>query len=441
MKISYAAAALILAVGACLGWNDIQQLAVIRQDRDQLITEAARHGMLPDPTHPSAGLRIIKHEREDMEAGAARLAAGFIAFGKEREAWEKSGGGQADPAMQKQMSMRMTDFRERMMAMDPAQMKILIAAVRASQDLSKETRQRLVDVSVLALANDHPQAVLALVTGSDFAKDDPSGGYVVSSSLARWAKDDPQAALAWLRKNSDEHPDVITDDAKRGMLFGTAIQDPALAFKLIGELGLKDTDPVLHNIVGAAHSPEEKLATLAALRLHLTSIANQADRDAVTTGALSVMANGFFPDGFTAAERWLAAAQPTPTELAGVAAGLNFDPGKSAETGQWIEWIATALPPEKSADRIQYFVASWTYSDSLAAGQWLTTTPDGPAKQIAVRSYAETISRVEPETAAQWALTMPPGSARDATLKTIYQNWRGPNPEAAAAFAKDNGIE
>ena len=297
------------------------------------------------------------------------------------------------------------------------------------------------DVSVLALANDHPQAVLALVTGSDFAKDDPSGGYVVSSSLARWAKDDPQAALAWLRKNSDEHPDVITDDAKRGMLFGTAIQDPALAFKLIGELGLKDTDPVLHNIVGAAHSPEEKLATLAALRLHLTSIANQADRDAVTTGALSVMANGFVQDGFTAAERWLAAAQPTPTELAGVAAGLNFDPGKSAETGQWIEWIATALPPEKSADRIQYFVASWTYSDSLAAGQWLTTTPDGPAKQIAVRSYAETISRVEPETAAQWALTMPPGSARDATLKTIYQNWRGPNPEAAAAFAKDNGIE
>ena len=442
MKPSFAIAALILAVGAGLGWLDSQQLAAIRLTREQLVAEAAARGIVVDPANPNAFSRTARHERENRQAGAKLVAAEFIAFGREREAFEKAAGGHRDEAMQKQMARRMTALRERMMSLDPAELTSLIAEVRASPDLSDETRKRLVAVSVLALANNHPQAVLALFTGgSGFAKDDASGGYVISSSLARWAKDDPLAALAWVRQNAAGFPELITDGAKRGLLAGAAIQDPALAFKLIGELGLKGSDPVIQSIVGAARSPEEKLATLTALRFHLASLTGNEERDAATTSALSVLANGFVQDGFAAAERWLAAAQPTPSELAGVAAGLNYDPGKSAETGQWIEWLATALPPDKSAERIQFFVASWTYNDSLAAGQWLASTPDGPAKNVAVRSYAETISRFEPATAAQWALTLPPGQDRDATLKSIYQNWRRRDPAGAAAFAALHGFK
>ena len=116
----------------------------------------------------------------------------------------------------------------------------------------------------------------------------------------------------------------------------------------------------------------------------------------------------------------------------------------SGETGQWVEWLGNSLPPGKSDARIQTLVSDWTKRDYQAAGEWLATTPDGPAKNTAIRSYAETISRHQPATAAQWAMKLPPGQDRDTTLKTIYQNWPKTDPaaiEAAAAFARQHGIE
>jgi len=440
MKISLAVTLLILALGAVIGWHDSQQLAALRTRRGHLIAAAAEPGV--DLTDQAAPGRSTKHPRVDRAASARQLAAGFIAFGKEREAFEKTAGEPRDAAMQKEMNRRMTDFRERMMSMDPAQLTALIEEVRADKDLTAETRRRLVAVAVLALANDHPQAVLALLTGSPgFAKDDLSGGWVMSSSLARWAKDDPLAALAWVRDNAEKHPDIVSDNAKRGMLSGVAVQDPKLAFRLIGELGLRDSNDTLQNIVGAAQTRDEKLATLAALREHLATVTDEKTRDEAAAGSLTVLANGFVQEGFAAASQWLATAKLAPAELAGVAGGLNYDPANSGETGQWIEWLGTAIVPDKSADRIQYLVASWTRDDYQAAGQWLAATADGPAKNTAIRSYAATIARYEPETAAQWALTLPAGEARDSTLKTIHRNWPDNDPVGAAAFAKTHGIK
>jgi len=442
MKVPFAIAAVILAIGAGLGWHDYQQLAAIRQTRGQLVAEAAARGIVLDLANPNARARSTQHERENRETSGKLIAAEFIAFGREREAFEKAAGDHRDEVMQKQMARHMTDLRERMMALDPAQLTSLIAEVRASPDLSDETRKRLVAVSVLALANNHPQAVLALFTGgTDFAKDDVSGGYVVSSSLARWAKDDPMAALAWVRQNAAGFPDLITDDAKRGLLSGAAIQDPRLAFKLIGEMGLKDADEAVRNIVSAAQTPDERSAMLAALREHLATLSDASARDAAATANLTILANGVQREGFAAASQWLVAANLSPAELAGFAAGLNYDTAHSGETGQWIEWLGTSLQSNKSGERIQFLVTSWTRSDSQAAGQWLTTAADGPAKTTAIRAYAETIASYEPVTATQWALTLPPGPDRDATLKSIYQNWPRSDPAGAAAFAVQHGLK
>jgi len=442
MKPSFALAALILAVGAILGWRDSQQLAAIRQTRSQLVAEAAARGIAVDLANPHSHAHTTRHEREDRQASAKLIAAEFIAFGREREAIEKAEGGHRDEAVQKQLARRMADLRERMMSLDPAQLTSLIAAVRASPELSDETRRRLVAVSVLALANDHPQAVLALFTdASGFAKDDFSGGYVVSSSLARWAKDDALAALAWVRQNAAGFPDLITDDAKRGLLSGAAIQDPRLAFKLIGELDLKDADEAVRNVVSAAQTPGERSTMLAALREHLATLTDAGARDAAAAANLSILAGGVGREGFAAAGQWLAAANLSPAELAGFAAGLNYDTAHSGETGQWIEWLGTSIPSNKSSERIQNLVINWTRSDSQAAGQWLASAPDGPAKTTAVRSYAETIASFEPATATQWALTLPPGADRDATLKSIHQNWPRSDAAGAAAFAAEHGIK
>lgn len=441
MRISLVVAAIILAAGASLGWYDHQQIVVARELQGKLVAEAALLGIPVDPLHPGGPLRSMKRGRDTREPDAKLVAAEFIAFAREIEAYQESGASHPDAAMQQ----RMMEFMERMLSLDSEQLKILIAEVRTDTGLKNETRQGLLSFSIMTLATDHPQAALALFTeASDLFKDGGMGGHVISSALARWAKDEPMAALKWVRENAEKFPDLVTDNARRGLLSGAAVQDPRLAFKLIGELGIKDTINAISGIADAAKGPEERSATLAALREHLATLTDEAARKEATTRAAQMLASGVARDGFESASKWLATANLTPDEIAGFASGLNSFSTQSGDTGQWIEWIGAALPAERLDDSIRDLVNNWTRNDYQAAGKWLSNTPEGPARNIAIRHYAETVSRYEPEVAAQWALTLPAGNARDDTLKQIYQNWPKNDPfasEAAAAFAQQHGIK
>ncbi len=437
MKISIALSLLILAAAAGLGWHDHQRLAVVRASHTKLVAEASQLGISIDPAANSADpVRVTKHERENREADARLAAVEFIAFAKEMEAMEKKGG-QPDEATQK----KILDFMDRMMSLDSAQLKILIAEIRVNKELKDETRQNLIGFSIMTLSNDHPKAALALFTeSSDLFKDNGMGKHLISSSLAKWAKDDPMGALEWTKKNGEKFPDLVTDDAKRGMISGTAATDPALAFKLIGELGLKDTTQAISSIMSAAKTPEERTATFAAYRAHLATLSDEKSRGALSTTAIGTLGSSLGREGFQSATAWIEKASLTPEELEGVAGSLNHSV-KSAETGQWIEWMGGKLPPEKVNANIRNLVTNWTRNDYQAAGKWLATAPDGPAKVSSVRAYAETVSTYEPVTAAQWAMTLPPGKDREDTLKRIHNNWPENDPAAKEAFAKEHGIK
>ncbi len=438
MKFSIPIAILILTGAAAIGWNDQQRLAVAQQKHAKLVAEAAGLGIALDPSHPSDPIHVTKHERTDREADAKLAAKEFIAFAKEMEAMEKKGG-PPDEAAQK----RIIALMDRMMSLDAGQLKIVIAELRAAPDLKDETRQGLIGFSIMTLANDHPQAALALFTeSSDLFKKNGMGSHVISASLSRWAKDDPAAALAWVRENGEKFPDLITDDAKRGLVAGAALNDPKLAFKLIGELGLKDAQDV-SAIIQAAKTPEERSATLDALRAHLGTITDEKTRAEIRGGAIGSLASKVVDEGFQSATQWIEKAKLSPEELIDFANGLNSS-NNNSDTGQWVEWVAEKLPDGKSDASIQQLVSEWTTNDYQAAGKWLGTMPAGPAKNVSIRSYAETISKYEPEAAAQWAMTLPAGKDRESTLQQIYQNWPKEDSAAeaaAAAFAKEHGIK
>jgi hypothetical protein len=269
------------------------------------------------------------------------------------------------------------------------------------------------------------------------------GKHVVSSSLAKWAKDDPLAALEWVRKNSEKFPDLVIDDAKRGLISGVAMSDPKLAFKLIGELGIKETSSQISGIISAAMTAEDRTVVLGALREHLATISDEAARHNAANNAVVALARGVVKEGFEAGTKWLATANLSPAELESFASGLSSS-DKKGESGKWIEWIGASLPADKGSNSIRNIVRNWTEDDYQAAGKWLATAPAGPTKNTSIRSYAETVSKYEPETAAQWALTLPPGQDRDETLQNIYENWPKNDAaakEAAAAFAKEHGLK
>jgi hypothetical protein len=278
---------------------------------------------------------------------------------------------------------------------------------------------------------------------ADLFKDGSIGNHVVSLALSGWAKDDPMGALEWVRKNGEKFPDLVTDDAKLGLITGAAAQDPKLALQLIGELKLKDPNNSIRTITYAAKTPEERTATLAALREHFATVTDQAERDRLMNTAFSSLADNTAEDGFAAATQWISTAELSPKELETLATNLTYNV-KSEETGQWIGWLGETLPAGKADEPIRDMIRHWTQSDYQAAGTWLAKAADSPTKQVAVRGYAETVAKYDPETAAQWALTLPAGKDRTETLRQIYQQWPKTDDASKAAaetFKTEHGIE
>jgi hypothetical protein len=436
MKISIALSLLILVLGSMLGWQEHQRHATVRASRDKLVAEAAKVSIAPGPVQSADGSRVTKRgrQREDKEADAKTTAAEFIRFINEMEALEKKGGPPDEAAR-----ARAEKFKDRMKALDPAQVKILIAEARANKDLTDESRENLIAFSIMTLADSHPQAALALLTESpDSLKANEMVKQAMSTALAKLAQDDPAAALEWVRANSAKFPDLVDDDAKRGVISGTAGNDPMLAFNLIAELGPKDGYEAIYKITNAPNTPEERTVTLTALRAYLATLPEGEMRDKASKNALRSLGQNAVREGFEAGSKWLASTGPNLEYLV-ESSGLYYHNYRE-ESGKWIEWLGVNLSVEKSKIGISEMVQNWTKTDYQAAGKWLAATPDGPTKNISIRSYAETVARYEPETAAQWAMTLPAGKDRDETLKNIYQKWPANDEAAKQAFKKLHGI-
>ncbi len=287
MRISIAISVLILAAAASLGWHDQQRFTAVRENHAKLAAEAGTLGIALDSLHSAHPVRVTKRQRETRdhrEAEARLTTVEFIDYFKEMEVANRKGVPPDAAIMQKLM-----ELMDRLMALDSAQLKILIAEILNAYDLKDESRHDFIAFSIMTLANDHPQTALALFTESaDLFKDGArTGKHLISSALAKWASDDPLTALEWVRANGAKFPHLVTDDARRGMIVGAAASDPKLAFNLIAELGLKDDRQAVGDIFRMGTTPEERSAALAAFREYLASIPDEAAREKSAAGALS----------------------------------------------------------------------------------------------------------------------------------------------------------
>jgi len=439
MKLSLLFAALILIAASFFGWRDHRQLSSARVDHARLVEEAQALGLeAGDPgkdgkrSSQSRGKRDGKPDREaQVKAFAAKLAA----FANEMKAMEKSGV-QPDEEMQK----RIFAIMEEMLALDAAQLKILVAELRVAPGLDGEMRSGIVGFAIMSLANDHPASALALFTeSSDLFKNDGMSGHVVTAALSRWSQDDPMAALEWIRKNSKDHPDLASDPTKRGVLTGAARQDPKLAFALITELGLEKDGMVGNSIVESAATPAERIAVLAALREHLKTMSDPEARAQLLSSTMASLGQKAAAEGFDSAVAWFESSATDKEELTAFADSLNPWTTK-ADTGKWLDWMADKLPPERISSKVDNLVREWTRDDYKAAGVWLNDSEEGPVKEAAVLSFAKTVAPYEPASAAQWALTLPEGKERESLLREVRDQWKKKDEAAAADFTRENGI-
>jgi hypothetical protein len=423
MKASIALSILILAAAALFGWQQQGQLAAARETRLQVTAEARALGLAPD-TLLAAGTaplpaKLGRIGSADRAAAATAFTKELIAFAVEMKEVEKKGGGAPDEALQ----TRAMEMMGRLLDLDAGQIKQVIAELKASTEIDDVTRGEIISFSVMMMASDHPEAALAIFTeSSDLKEINGMGDQVVSAALAKWAEKDPLAALEWIRANSEKHSELVSDQAKAAVVAGAAKQDPKLAIRLLDELELGNMGQVAMSLAMSAQSPEDSAGLLAALR-------EGGDKHrALLHSVISSMAGQVSGGTFEQSQQWLAAAKLSDTEIAEFAESIS--PWQTGgNTGKWIDWIAGKLPPEELGPKIDEFVRQWTRQDFKAAGEWINSSAEGPAKVAAVKSFAETVAPFEPETALQWANTLPAGKEREDLIRDLQARSNAPVPD------------
>lgn len=435
MKASLALAFLILAAAALFGWKQQGQLATAREVRSQVMAEARSLGLAPDAllADGSAPLpsKLGRLDGTDKAAAATAFAKELIAFAVEMKAAEKASGGVPDEAMQ----TRAMEVIGRLLDFDAGQIKQIIGELKASTEIDDKTRGEIITFSVMMMANDHPEAALAMLAEiSELKEMQGMGDQIVSSALGKWAVQDPMAALEWIRKNSEKHSKLVTDQAKAAVIAGAAKQDPKLAIRLLDELEIKNSGQVTMNLAMSARTAEERNSLIAALR------EGGEKKQEMLHSVLGAMAHQVTSGKFEDGQAWLATANLSETEMEKFAG--NISPWQtSADTGKWIDWMADKLPADQLAPKRDEMVSQWTRQDFKAAGDWINNSPEGPAKIAAVKSFAKTVAPFEPETAVQWANTLPAGEEREELLRQIKDadklgaaargpiQWTEPEPE------------
>ena len=385
---------------------------------------------------PAGGARLTKTQREELEkptpAQLAEVSAMAVKLG---EIATRHGRNSEEYLKQSELLMA------KLATMAESPLRILLTELGRNLQLPEKILREITGLAIQQRTSAAPQSALALIREfSDLLAKSDLRSDLISESLSSLAATSPAAAVEWIHQNSAKFPELADGKISTEVIHSAAKNDPHGAFKLIAQMKLKDPVEAVQAIIQAGTaSAETRSSVLAALREHLSTLTDPADREKIRKSAFESFAENIGSQGIDAMVGWISKSKFTAEEKTEFAIGLSYFSTRK-ETGRWVEWLGENLPPDGISKPVGELIGEWTRQDYQGAGTWLAAAAESPAKQAAVHAYAEAVAEYEPKVAEQWAMTLPPGPLKDETLRVIYRNWPSNDPQGASAFATAHGM-
>ena len=413
MKGSLVTCALILLVAVLLGWREYQQLSRKKEANAKLLAEAA--AIATDGGRTAGGGPIpndrLDRRNEDLltKAEVTALARDYFALFRQ---FDGNPNGEADEEFKRLKA----EMKIRLEGLDPAAIQQFMAECFRNPDLNLPITRDINFYVRTVFISKYPLEMARMMGDSPelFGLDEKGmpEGYV----------QDPFQHLVYFC--SYEKKDLQ-------LVFQCLAQaPPAFQAKYIG--GALDY---------YADSPSKRAELLAAMR-DFASTPEQVELVNSKLGDLVFRRSDAKPT-FSEVSDWLGSANLSGDEL--VAATKDMQ-GKVrvGETGQWLDWLAkSGMPDDLSKERAFQLATEWAEKDYLAAGKWLNSARDSPAKAAVTSAYAAKVYPYNPGAAMQWIQTLPQGPDRTKALQMIYEGMRkneSLDRKVAEAFARQHGL-
>lgn len=362
--------AAILLVGGAI-WQQ-RELGRLRTEHETLLEKARARGIEPGAEAAVPGK--VERQRRDPLEEARSLADDLI-----RRA---AGGGiyQSDWAAQ-------VDLADRLHALNPAQLRVVIDAVLAAEPIPEQVRSDLAFHLLGRLAEDFPEEVLARLD-KDLREDSPDYrfGEVLSISAIRFAEQDPEKAWKAFQDLQLDPGNRWFDSMRQSLLAGISRTDPALALQRAEDVGIDGT----YFLRAGERTIDQQLAALAALRAWTRGDPKKRAmlREHIEEETLKPTHD--HPNRFADVTAWVEQAALPLNEIGFLAdAGTHdlcsyIDP---RETGKWIEWLCWKFPGNRIERRLQRLFED--HRTKAQAQAWLDGLPPDKAAAFKQRLAAE----------------------------------------------------
>lgn len=317
--------------------------------------------------------------------------------------------------------------------MDSAQLLLIWSAIDPFDD---ELNEKGIPDGLAArvleqLTHRAPEKVLALDLGSAVTH----MREFINSALQNVASTNPALAQQWLEQKKGLS-EMDRYGKQLSIIRGALKTDPRFAFEIVANLSPAGQKYCTRDLF-SHRQWNDSLETL--LPLSREWLAGRPDSTSAADMVFTPMAMEFVGMPYQQATEKLASVGLTDSEKIHFANGLTSRPDLPG-SAKWIDWIQNNLPPDNATSTIHRFIENWMMWDQEAAGEWLQSAPDGPAKQAATQAYASSIAVSDPQSAIEWASSLADPNSRDLTYKQIHNNWPTNDPEGKANFAKEHGI-
>ncbi len=325
----------------------------------------------------------------------------------------------------------------------------------ADTKLSAYEREVIRGSALDAYSRRDPKAALEFIAGLDSTV----RNRVLPNTINELIKDDPDAAIQWMRDEPDGFAKLRAINESSWRLANKAPLEtielareiPALkenglssAFRQLAQddlaLALEsmkawEGDPSYGSIISsvasgyASENPEEALKWALSV--------DDQHRSNVISNVISNMA-GNDPDLAVGALEQLGLAADDPTyqnAVSNIASNWAYrDPFSAAE---WLE----SVPDSNARNNALASVADrWARIDPVSASEWIAGLPEGTTRDQSAQRLIRRITNEDPEMAAYWAQSLSDENARNSSMQQVYSSWMRVDPAGAQSSIESSGL-